>query len=100
MIGLTSFFLINFWVNKISTLKAAFKAFSFNKISDFFLLFALVGIYCLTYDTDILSINNQIIFFNNFKIKFLNININILELLSFLLLTCAFIKSAQLGAHI
>ena len=34
LIGLTSFFLINFWNNKVSTLKSAFKAFSFNKLSD------------------------------------------------------------------
>ena len=100
MICLTSFFLINFWVNKVSTLKAAFKAFSFNKVSDFFLLFALMSLYCLTYDIDILSINNQIIFFNNFKIKFLNVNVNILEMLSFLLISCSFIKSAQVGPHI
>jgi NADH-quinone oxidoreductase subunit L len=100
MIGLTSFFLINLWVNKVSTLKAAFKAFSFNKVSDFFLLFALMGFYCLTYDVDICSINNQITFFSAFKVKFLNININVLEMLSFLLISCSFIKSAQLGPHI
>ena len=100
LIGLTSFFLINFWVTKISTLKAAFKAFSFNKISDFFLLVALLLIYNVTYEVDILSINNQINFFNNFKLKFLNFNINIIEIISFLFLACSFIKSAQLGPHI
>jgi len=63
LIGLTSFFLINFWVTKISTLKSAFKAFSFNKLSDFFLLVAILLIYNITYEIDILSINNQIIFF-------------------------------------
>ena len=36
MIGLTSFFLINFWSTRISTLKAAFKAFVFNKFSCIF----------------------------------------------------------------
>lgn len=34
LIGVTSFFLINFWTGKISTLKSAFKAFTFNKLSD------------------------------------------------------------------
>ena len=100
LIGLTSFFLINFWTTKISTLKSAFKAFSFNKISDFLLLFSFIIIYCLTYDIDVLSINNQIHLFTFFKIKLLNININIIELISFLLLSCSFIKSAQLGPHI
>lgn len=36
LIGITSFVLINFWSTKVSTLKAAFKAYSFNKLSDFF----------------------------------------------------------------
>ena len=100
LIGLTSFFLINFWVTKISTLKSAFKAFSFNKLSDFFLLVAILLIYNITYEIDILSINNQIIFFLNFKVKILNININVLELVCFLLISCSFIKSAQIGPHI
>ena len=100
LIGLTSFFLINFWVTKISTLKSAFKAFSFNKLSDFFLLMAILLIYNITYEIDILSINNQIIFFLNFKVKILNININVLELVCFLLISCSFIKSAQIGPHI
>ena len=75
LIGLTSFFLINFWSTKVSTLKAAFKAFTFNKISDFFLFVFLIIVYNLTYDFDIMSINNQIIFFKNFKINLLNFNV-------------------------
>ena len=100
LIGLTSFFLINFWSTKVSTLKAAFKAFTFNKISDFFLFVFLIIIYNLTYDFDIMSINNQIIFFKNFKINLLNFNVNVIEVLCFFLLSCSFIKSAQFGAHI
>lgn len=38
LIGLTSFLLINFWRFKISTLGCSFKAFTFNKISDIFLM--------------------------------------------------------------
>jgi len=100
LIGLTSFFLINFWSTKVSTLKAAFKAFTFNKISDFFLFVFLIIVYNLTYDFDIMSINNQIIFFKNFKINLLNFNVNVIEVLCFFLLSCSFIKSAQFGAHI
>ena len=40
LIGLTSFFLINFWVTRVGTLKAAFKAYVFNKISDVFFFFS------------------------------------------------------------
>lgn len=49
LIGLTSFFLINFWQAKRSTLKSSFKAFSFNLVSD---LFLLLGLICLYYGTN------------------------------------------------
>lgn len=100
LIGLTSFFLINFWVTRVGTLKAAFKAFSFNKISDFFMLMFIIIVYNFLYDFDIQSINNQIHLYYNFKINLLNINFNLIELLSFIILSAAFIKSAQLGPHV
>jgi NADH:ubiquinone oxidoreductase subunit 5 (subunit L)/multisubunit Na+/H+ antiporter MnhA subunit len=100
LIGLTSFFLINFWVTRVGTLKAAFKAFSFNKISDFFMLMFVIIVYNFLYDFDIQSINNQIHLYYNFKINLLNISVNLIELLSFVILSAAFIKSAQLGPHV
>ena len=100
MIGLTSFLLINFWVTRVGTLKAAFKAFSFNKISDFFILIFLIIIYNFIYDFDIQTINTQIHLYYDFKIYLLNFNINLIELLSFTILAAAFIKSAQIGPHI
>lgn len=99
MIGLTSFFLINFWTTKTGTLKAAFKAFVFNKVSDFWLLFFIIISYSLYYDFDILSINNQSYLYSNSFIKFFNYNISYLELLCFSLISSAFIKSAQFGTH-
>ena len=59
MIGLTSFFLINFWVSRIGTLKAAFKAYSFNKISDLFLLFGIFLIFNIYFSLDIVTLLNQ-----------------------------------------
>ena len=100
LIGLTSFLLINFWVLRIGTFKSAFKAFSFNKISDFFLLMSIILIYNLTYDLEIISINTQIHMFNNFTIQILNYHVNVIEVICFFLLNCSFIKSAQFGAHI
>jgi len=47
LIGLTSFFLINFWSTRISTLKSAFKAFTFNKFSDVSLLIAIILVFFL-----------------------------------------------------
>lgn len=100
MIGLTSFFLINFWATRIGTLKAAFKAFSFNKVSDMTLFFAILLIFNLTYDFDILSIISQIHLYENFVLDFFFFRIGCVELIAFFLVCSAFIKSAQLGAHI
>lgn len=99
MIGLTSFFLINFWMTKVSTLKAAFKAFSFNKFSDLFLLFAIILVFNLTYTLDIPTIISEIHIYEYTVINFV-VEINYLELISLFLLGAAFIKSAQFGAHI
>lgn len=47
LIGLTSFLLINFWRYKTTTLGCSFKAFTFNKISDIFLM---IG-FCILWNT-------------------------------------------------
>jgi NADH-ubiquinone oxidoreductase chain 5 len=70
MIGLTSFFLINFWSTKIGTLKSAFKAYSFNKTSDLFLFFAIILIFNLTFNLDILVFNQTIHLYKNYFISF------------------------------
>lgn len=48
LIGLTSFFLINFWSVRRGTLKSSFKAFSFNLVSDIFILTAFILFYNVT----------------------------------------------------
>ena len=100
MIGLTSFFLINFWSTRVGTLKAAFKAFSFNKTSDLFLFFAILLIYNTLYTLDICIILVQISFYKNYLVNFLFFNVNLIDLIALFFLGCAFIKSAQIGAHI
>lgn len=100
LIGLTSFFLINFWSTRISTLKAAFKAFIFNKFSDVSLLIGILIIYFYTNDLNILIINNNIHFYNNYYINILNFDIPVIEITSFFFIMCAFVKSAQFGFHL
>ena len=100
LIGLTSFFLINFWSTRMSTLKSAFKAFVFNKFSDVSLLISILIFFFCFNDINILTINNQVSYYNNFYIIFLHYQISIIELISFFLITSAFIKSAQFGFHI
>jgi len=100
MIGLTSFFLINFWSTRVGTLKAAFKAFSFNKASDLFLFFAILLIYNTLYTLDIATILIQISYYKNYVVNFFFINVSLIDLVALFFLGCAFIKSAQIGAHI
>lgn len=100
LIGLTSFFLINFWSTKISTLKAAFKAFLFNKISDLGILIFIMLNILLIGESNILILNSIFINFIDYKVNIVNINVSYIEFLAFFLMLSAFIKSAQFGFHI
>ena len=99
-IGLTSFFLINFWSNRVGTFKSAFKAYTFNKFSDVFLLFAIILIYNVIFNLDILNFNNQIYLYELYSVKICYFNINILDFISLFLILCICIKSAQIGGHL
>lgn len=100
MIGLTSFCLINFWTTKAATLKSAFKAFTFNKISDFYMFMFLVSSYSVYYTFDILSLNTQVYKYESLLIYIFGTPINFLEFLAIMLIGAAFIKSAQFGGHV
>lgn len=99
LIGLTSFFLINFWTTKVATLKSAFKAFSFNKVSDFFMFMFLVSTYSTFYTFDILSLNQQIYKYEYSSMYLFGTPVNLIEFISMMVLGAAFIKSAQIGGH-
>lgn len=96
MIGITSFFLINFWGERPATLKSAFKAFSFNKLSDAAILIAIILMYFCFGTLDFESILNLIYLFSELKIN----TVLFFNVISFFLLIAAFIKSAQIGFHI
>ena len=99
LIGFTSFCLINFWTTKVGTLKSAFKAFTFNKVSDFFMFMFLVSTFSVYYTFDILSLNNQVFKYEPLTIFFFTTPINFNEFLTILIIGASFIKSAQLGGH-
>lgn len=100
LIGLTSFFLINFWSSRISTLKSAFKAYVFNKFSDVSLFIAIILILLTIGDINILTFNKSISNYNDYYVNLLDLNLSLIELISMMLIIAAFIKSAQFGAHI
>lgn len=99
LIGLTSFFLINFWGERSSTLKSAFKAFSFNKFSDAAILIALILTYSCFNDLNFENILNITFIVSELKIDS-SYYFNFWNIISFFLLTAAFIKSAQIGFHV
>lgn len=92
LIGLTSFLLINFWRFKITTLSCSFKAFTFNKISDIFLMigFCLLWNYYKTDNIDTLLL----LFSTNF------INNNVLYFSCLCIIISSSIKSAQFIGHL
>lgn len=93
LIGLTSFFLINFWHTRRGTNKSSFKAFSFNLISDVFLLTTLVCFYKAGNTTDC----SAIIYLTMWE-RFLDSALVQFGLLT--LVGCAGIKSVQIGGHL
>lgn len=98
LIGITSFLLINFWVNKITTLKSAFKAFTFNKLSDCFLMlaFLLLHYHGISFLYNI-NTNHYLLLYKSFNI--LGCYITYSNLVLFCLVVCSFCKSAQFGFH-
>jgi len=100
LIGLTSFFLINFWSTRMSTVKSAFKAFVFNKVSDVALFTVVILVYFCFNEISISVFNQQISYYNTFFFKIGGYDIPFLEIVSFFFVLCAFIKSAQFGFHI
>jgi len=100
LIGLTSFMLINFWSTRISTLKSAFKAYTFNKFSDVCILIGVILSFLTINDVNLMVFNNQIALYNDYYLTIFNTDISIIELISFFFISSAFVKSAQFGAHI
>lgn len=90
-IGLSSFFLINFWVDKTSTINSSIKAFTFNKISDIFILVGLINFWHI-YQIDNIS-----------SIRYVGSTIDNTYSLEFgclcLIIGC-FVKSAQFIFHL
>lgn len=99
MIGLSSFFLINFYHIKSITFKSALKAMSFNKYSDFSLLVAIVIYYFCSgsLNIDYNIFHNILVNYSNYKI--FGFSISISSLFIFFILLASFVKSAQIGFH-
>lgn len=98
-IGITSFFLINFYDLRPITFKSAFKAFSFNRFSDVNFLTAIAIYISTTNNVAINSENLNNFLNNNTQLNLLFFNIKSSTLFSVFIVLAAFCKSAQLGFH-
>lgn len=96
LIGLTSFFLINFWNTRQSTVKSAFKAFTFNRISDVVLFFLCIYTFFIVNDCTISVILDVFLKknFNSFG------GFDPINVFAILIIIPVSIKSAQLLGHI
>lgn len=92
LIGLTSFLLINFWTTRRGTMKSAFKAFIFNKLSDIFILLPFIYI-SINSGTTSLSVWGSLNSMQLFDYAHINI-------CAFSLFLGCCIKSAQIIGHL
>jgi NADH:ubiquinone oxidoreductase subunit 5 (subunit L)/multisubunit Na+/H+ antiporter MnhA subunit len=100
MIGITSFFLINFWATRMGTVKASYKAFTFNKISDCCILLAILLIHQMNQSVNINQFNETICTYAQTDLNLLHQKLPAINSLTYLFMIAAFIKSAQFGFHI
>lgn len=99
-IGVTSFFLINYWGSRAETLKAALKALVFNVFSDLILLAAFSLCYSLVHSVEISTVNAAFKETVSSELEIGQLKLSYPVTISVLLLIAASVKSAQFGLHL
>lgn len=99
MIGVTSFFLINYWNSRLDTLKSAKKALVFNLLSDSLVLITLLKLNRMTDQLDITVLNIKISENLDYYTFLGLINVSEVSLVSLILALGCSIKSAQFIFH-
>lgn len=99
-ISLTSYFLVNFWSERVRSIKAVFKIFLISKIGDYFLIIFICLILINFKTVNIDEIHSTYIIFLNKELNFFFFKINFIDLLAILLVLGTSVKSAQYGFHI
>lgn len=99
-IALTSIFLVNFWSERVRSIKAAFKVFFINKIGDFFFLILIVLLIGTVGDVNFDVINSNMFLFLNNYFRLGSFEVPYVELVGVILVFSSCVKSAQIGFHI
>jgi proton-translocating NADH-quinone oxidoreductase chain L len=98
-VGLSSYLLINFWYTRVQANKSAMKAVIVNRFGDFGIYFFLLIIYFFFRSFDFSVVFSSIPFLLDTSLNFLNIDISVVDFLSFFVFLGAIGKSAQIGLH-
>lgn len=99
-VGLASYLLISFWFTRLAANKSAIKAMVVNRIGDIGVVLAMLVIFDAFFTLDYASVFALVPYFYNQNYYFLNLNINLLDLISILLFIGVAGKSAQIGLHV
>ena len=99
-IALTSLFLVNFWSERVRSIKAAFKVFIINKVGDFFFLLLITLLLGALGDVNFDVINSNMYLFLNNYFRLGSVEVPFVELLGVILVFASCVKSAQIGFHI
>jgi len=98
-VGLCSYLLINFWFTRLQANKSALKAMVVNRVGDLGLALGIACVFLIFKTVDFIIVFSLIPYLCNLEIFFLFFNLNVVDLICFLLFIGAVGKSAQLGLH-
>ncbi len=98
-VGLASYLLINFWFTRLQASKASIKAMIVNRVGDFGLALAIMGIFSLFKTIDFATVFACASWIAETPFLFCNYQVDALTCICILLFIGAVGKSAQLGLH-
>ena len=98
-VGLSSFLLIGFWLNKKSASNAAMKAFIMNRIGDIGLILAIILIAFTFRSVEYKQIFIKCSYLSNERLCLFGLQISMLDIICILMFIGCMGKSAQLGLH-
>lgn len=99
-VGLCSYLLINFWFTRLQANTAAIKAMVVNRVGDLGLALGIFLIFTVFNSVDYSIVFSLTPYYINKTIIFLNMEFNLITLITLLLVIGVMGKSAQLGLHV
>ena len=99
LVGLSSYLLIGYWIEKPSAIKANYKAFLVNRVGDIGLLLGVCFIFAFYNTTDYAEVFSLKYSLLNNQIYLYTFSFNYLDLICLLLFVGAMAKSAQVPLH-